>query len=150
MVALQLKRILKETNYLELFSEVLYSDMGPKWHWSLSWTVSGGSKMEVVHTSLLFLTSWWLSIPSTIVSFGADLGSWRWVTQFCVGSPPSLRDQSESVLMESESPVLGPCFMRCRQGSVLPASFNIYMKLLDKIIHHCGDKYHQYTDDTQL
>lgn len=49
----------------------------------------------VVHPSFLFLISWWLLIPSSIVFFWFGSGGWEWMALFCAGyasSRPGVRE----------------------------------------------------------
>lgn len=80
-------------------------DMRLKWHQLHPWTISGGSRMEVVHSSLFCLTSWQLSIPLTLVSFWADLGRWHgFVLVYLFSLKP--------VLISVDKTASSPCFVR--------------------------------------
>lgn len=89
--------------------------MGLKLHWLHSWMISDGNRMEIVYSFLLFSTCRWLSIPSTMASFWAELWNWGSVAQFCAVSYPSSEVISNWCWWAARVLAYSPCFVGCHR-----------------------------------
>lgn len=110
---------------------------------------------------------WWEQNSSTVsilalvylllafknINHGILLGQlWklRWKAQFLFGLFPSSRTV-QLLLIWSKRSSSWPLFCGVLQDPVYsPLIFNIYMKVLGKIIHHYGIRYDQYAEITQM
>lgn len=100
--------------------------------WSLAW--------DIVHSSLPYLTSQWLSVPSTMVYFR----DWGRGTRCCAGSLPFLRVDSSWWWLGWRDPVLCPYYVGCHRIQCFLLSFlTSYMRRLGQSICPPRVRYHQ-------
>lgn len=106
---------------------------------------SGRGGIGVVHSSWLYLTSWRSSMLLTMVTFWINSIEWEHVTVYCAATaifPFCGADANWSWLVMRLS-TLGPYYEGAAGFIFSLLLFNIYRKLVGKIIHH-HVKCHQY------